>query len=264
MSHSVKLSIIICALDSRDHLVRCFESLSLQYLPRSWELILVENGSSDGTAGWVAAEYPQFRVIANTANKGVSIARNQALAEARGEFVLFLDADTYFTESHTIKHLISVLDSDPTIALLAPKLLYPDGRYQCNVRRFPTLSTMAVRALGLDLWAKKRRFFRDFLYEDIMIENKELLDVDWALAACQLIRSSVFNQIGLLDPKYFYGYEDIDFCYRLKRGGARVVFDPRVSLVHIYQRRSTQSCFFAYHHGRSILRFLVKRYLCLI
>jgi GT2 family glycosyltransferase len=200
-------------------------------VPADGEVILIDNGSSDGTLEELRSKYPQVRVVANRQNRGVARARNQGFLLAQGEFLLLLDVDAVVSPD-SLAQLLQFARENRDVALVAPRLVSPDGMVQRSCRKYPTLASKLQRVLRTS--ASHRSPGHD---EYEQFENwTEPTDVDYAIGACQLIRRQALAQVGPLDERIFYGPEDVDFCLRLRSVGWRVVMLPTVQVVHWEQR----------------------------
>ncbi|MCS7039345.1 MAG: glycosyltransferase family 2 protein, partial [Anaerolineae bacterium] len=135
------VSILIVSWNVRDYLLRCLASLAAGADGLSYEVIVVDNASRDGTVAAVQAQFPAVRVMANATNRGFTAGNNQALAVARGAFFFLLNPDTE-VQPDAIAELHRFLVAHPDVGIVGPRLLYPDGSLQSSRRRFPTLATL--------------------------------------------------------------------------------------------------------------------------
>lgn len=247
----MNLSTIIITNNEVKHIKNCLTSLGKF---GAGEVILVDNNSADDTVWIVENDFPQVRIIKNRSNRGVAVARNQSLKLANGDYVLFLDADAVLTAG-ALEHLLEVINQDSRIGIAGPKLIYPDGSLQYSCRQFPTFRDILGRGLGSKSGRQSRYLMRDY-------DHQTPREVDWVLGACQLIRRKTFEDIGFLDERYFYGYEDVDFCWRARRKEWKVVYVPEAVVVHHYHRRSAGGGIFnplKWSHFASAMRFLIKK-----
>jgi len=223
------LSIVILTWDSRALLEPCLAALPAATAPVAWEVVVVDNGSCDDTAAFLGRR-SDLVVIRNSRNRGVAPARNQGLRAARGAFVALLDVDTVAAPG-ALATLVTFLQGAPDVGLVGPKLVGPDGRLQYSCRRFPTL----LDKIGRRLPARWGRVFA----ADVELrswDHASARDVDYVIGACQVIRRSALDEVGLLDERIFYGPEDVDLCLRLHRAGWRVVYVPQALVMHHEQR----------------------------
>jgi GT2 family glycosyltransferase len=197
------------------------------------EVIVVDNGSSDGTLA-ALARYQHRRevsVIRLRRNFGTTVSRNLGLRRARGQFMLVIDSDTRIPRGSLLGLLTAfteIAEQEP-VGLLAPRLTYPDGEFQESARRFPTVFTKVYRLLG---WDELRR--RD--ESDINIEMRRQVPIDYAISAAWFLPRSTLERAGYLDEHIFYAPEDVEFCARVWSRGLSVWYCPRVTIVHDCQR----------------------------
>jgi len=227
------LSIVILTWNSCALLQDCLAALPAATAPLAVEIIVVDNGSLDGTAAFLAGR-PDLVVVQNPRNRGVAAGRNQGLRLARGEFVALLDVDTVAAPA-AFATLVQQLRTAPDVALVGPKLVGPDGALQYSCRRFPTLVDKLMRRLP-------ERFGRA-LADDVELrrwDHATVRDVDYVIGACQVMRRAALRDVGPLDEHIFYGPEDVDLCLRMHRAGWRVVYVPHAMVTHL-ERRMTRN-----------------------
>jgi GT2 family glycosyltransferase len=226
---SPKLSCVILAYNSSRTIRKCINSLieASGVSGVEVQIIVVDNGSTDGSVEILAdllSKEPAVELIKLESNLGTTVSRNLALVQAKGAFVLVLDSDAYIDGS-ALGQLVREVELDGSIGILAPRLIFPDGRPQLSTDRFPTLGR------------KINRFFR-LRSMELGLDCGERRDVDYAISACWLLRRSTFELVGKLDEKIFYAPEDADYCLRVWKYGLRVVYTPSVNVVHDAQERS--------------------------
>ena len=161
-------------------------------------------------------------------NKGTTYSRNIALKRAKGQYISVIDSDVEISEG-TIKNLIDTLKSDNKIGLIAPKLLYADGRLQKSTDKFPTIFNKVFRYFYLKTIEK---------IENNQEDKPETSAVDYAISAMWVLKKEVLEKVGYLDENIFYAPEDVDYCRRLWLAGYSVVYDTRVSAIHHAQEIS--------------------------
>jgi len=248
----VDVSVVISARNEQGNLERVAQTLCR---PHSLEIIVIDNNSTDETVSVLSKQYPHIRVIANSCNNGVGPARLQGVRRASGRYFLFLDADTEPSEN-LLDTLLSYADQRPSIGIVGPRLIFPTGERQPSCRRFQTPATFLVRGTGV---GNGLPFMKRHMMQDTDVSGP--LAVDWVIGACQLIRREAYEDAGGLDAHYFYGYEDVDLCYRMWRQGWEVHYVPHTTVVHHYQRKGTKMFGKAQReHIKSAARFFAKKY----
>jgi hypothetical protein len=209
----------------------CLESLRRCPDYRSWEVILADNASTDGTADFVSRDFPEIHVIRNDRNVGFTRATNQGFRVSRGRYLLWLNPDTrVFPDS--IPRLIELLQQKPRAGIVGPKVVNPDGSFQEQCRRgLPTPAASFFHVLGFDrLWPTSRTFGGYLLTYMPVGETMPVVSVS---GCCLLARREVWNDIGPLDEQMFGFGEDIDWCMRAAAAGWEVWYQPASIIVHL-------------------------------
>lgn len=241
------ISVIIVSWNVRDLLKKCLESIYRNTTPTppqrggddlSFEIIVVDNASSDGTVEMVKNNFPQVRLVANQKNKGFAAANNQGIKEAKGEYILLLNPDTEFIEN-SLEKVIAKMKSNEKIGVLGCRLLNPDKTVQPSVRRFPTVWSQLVILFKLHKlfpFLLNRYLAKDFVYDHpltpSLVKEGGVIEVDQVMGAFFCVKKELFDKIGLLDEGYFIWFEEVDFCRRAKQTGYKVVYWPGTSVVH--------------------------------
>lgn len=226
----MKLSIVIVNWNVRDHLRSCLASI-FKYPPHhQFEVFVVDNASSDGSADMVRQEYPQVNLIINTDNKGFGTANNQGIRLAHGEYILVFNDDAQVKEG-ALDTLINYLDTHSDVGVVGPKILNPDGSLQQSVRRFPNFISQLLMSLKVHFFAPTLRVFRRYLADDMNYEEEQ--DVDQIMGACMLIRKTAFDAVGLFDETFFIWFEEVDLLKRMNNAGFRVVYTPSAEIIHV-------------------------------
>ncbi len=232
------LSILIVSWNVRALLLACLEALPQAVgNETSYEVIVVDNASSDGTVEAIQQAFPHVRIIANKENRGFTGGNNQALAAARGRYLLFLNPDTQPLPD-SIAELIRYLEAHPQVGIVGPRLWYGDGRVQPNRRRFPTLLTLFTESTIIEHYLPQLPIFARFKMADQ--PDDEAQEVDWLVGAAMLARREVYEQIGPLDEGFFMYSEELDWCRRAREAGWRVAYDPAAEIIHYEGQSSRQ------------------------
>lgn len=252
-----KLSVAIVAYKAQEHLKTCLGSLYTHLEDFTPEVVLVDNHSLDGTLEMVRSEFPQVAIIENSRNLGVAPARNQALARARGDHILILDADTEIL-SGDLGQLFRYFENHPKVGLIGCRLLYPSGEIQTSARTFPRPVHVLARRLSFIPAIKGSRTLARHHLADLDLGRP--LTVDFVEGAFQLIKREALEKVGLLDGEMFYGHEDVDFCARLQQDGYEVVYFPGYEVRHHRQALTWRNPFtrITWYHLQSYRRFWRK------
>ncbi len=228
MMVSPDVSIIIVNWNTRQLLHDCLQSLCHQGSPPVLQIIVVDNGSTDGSLEMVAAHYPSVEVIANGRNLGFSKANNIGFTQASGRHVFFLNSDTV-VQPQAIERLVQYLDHHPEVGAVGPQLLNEDGTLQPSGRPLPGLRD-AWRAI-IPLSSARRTQVKSDLEKRNYSENAQVGELS---GAALMVRRSVLDQVGIFDEAFFFLGEDIDLCWRIHKAGWQVVYLPAARVVHLW------------------------------
>jgi N-acetylglucosaminyl-diphospho-decaprenol L-rhamnosyltransferase len=243
---SIAVSIVIVSFNARADLERCLESLHASPPDASHEILVVDNRSSDGSAE-SARRFPGVRVIQQNTNAGFARANNAGIRASTGIALLLLNSDT-IVPARAIDRLLAVLDEEPQVAIVGPRLVDGSGRAELSFGRM----------IGpLNEWRQKR-IARSANIDSL---TRQRHYPDWVTGACLLVRRVDAEAVGLLDERYFMYAEDVDFCAAVRARGGRVLFTPDVEIVHLRGRsaaaapaetraayRRSQIAFYEKHH----------------
>jgi len=225
------LSIIIVNFNVKELLLNCLESIyKSKGAKKQWEIIVVDNASSDNSVNTVKKKYPLVRVIVSKRNLGFSSANNLGVSQSRGKFVLFLNPDT-LVESKTLQETLDFMIADEKIGALTCRVDLPDGKmdYSCH-RGFPTPWNSLCYFTGLSKLFPKSKTFAG--YPATYHEIEKVHVIDCCSGVFLLVRREAGDNIGWWDEDYFWNGEDIEFCYRLKEAGYLIYFYPKVKITH--------------------------------
>ena len=228
---SCDLSLVIVSYNTAPLLAACLRSVERALgdaaLPRGAEVWVVDNASPDYSAAMVAAEFPSARLIANESNRGFSAANNQAVRQAGGRYLLLLNPDTELL-GDALPVLMTYLEERPEVAMATGRLVNPDGSHQHSAFRFPGLWQAF-----LDLFPLHPRLVESRLNGRYPQEAYAApFEIDHPLGACMLVRREAVAQVGSLSEDYFLYCEEIDWCWRLKAAGWRIVCVPEARVLH--------------------------------
>ncbi len=222
------VSVIIVNLNTRLLLKECLASVYGQGFP-DIEVLVVDNGSSDGSADMVQTEFPGVRLVRNQRNEGFARPNNVAMRMAKGKYVLLLNSDAALKPG-AITTLASFLDDHPHAGACGPRLVFPDGHLQRSVKGFPTLWTHFCDMTLLD-----RVFPRTHLFgrgEQAGFDYQRTQEVDHVMAAAFLVRRAVLTSAGFLDERFSIYYNDMDWCFRMKAAGWKIYYVHNAEVVH--------------------------------
>jgi len=203
-----------------------------------FEVIVIDNYSYDDSCALLKNEFPQIKLIENQINVGFSMAVNQGINVAKGEYICFLNPDTLI-QKNTFNKLISHLETNLLVGCIGPKILNPNGSLQKSCKRsFPTLLAALPKALGLDILFPNSKWFGKYnlTYLD---ENKSHF-VDAISGSFMLLPKAVIDKVGALDETFFMFGEDLDYAFRVQKAGYNVLYHPETEVIH-YKGESVKS-----------------------
>jgi hypothetical protein len=261
-THNMKLSIIIVSWNVKNDLIRCLKSLYENQPSSTFEVIVVDNASTDGTVEAIKNNFPEVVVLSNSENRGFAAANNQGIERSRGKYILLLNPDT-IAHPDSLNILINFMDENADVGACGPRLLNEDGTIQPSARRFPAFRGALYRHTALRFLRIFRNEYKKWLMKDF--DHKTQMDVDQVMGAALMVKRSITDRIGTMDEQFFMYYEEVDLCYRVKQAGWRVVFVPAAVITHFGGQSSGQVPvgkrimmltsllkFFRKHRGKSI------------
>lgn len=252
-----RVSVVIVSWNTRELLRACLESLAAG--GDELEVIVVDNGSADGSDAMVRERFPAVRLVVNETNRGFGKAVNQGFAASRAEYVLLLNSDTRVGED-AIPTCARFLDEHGDVAVVGCRLRYDDGRIQSSCFRFPSLLGSLLKSLYLSQLFPESGFLNWDRYGHREWDTPR--QVDCVMGSFFLIRRTAVRDTPLLDEGYYMYGEETDLCYRMKRAGWKTMFLPDVEVVHHHGGSSTKTARLAawsaaaVHRGN--LRFVYK------
>jgi len=240
----IQLSIIIVSFNARADLERCLESLQAAPPALPHEILVVDNGSTDGSAD-AARRWPDVQVIQTGENLGFARANNIGIRASTGAAILLLNSDTIVPPG-AIDRLVAELDRHPEAAVAGPRLVDGAGRAELSFGRM----------IGPWNELRQKRLARSAAVEAL---TRQPQSPDWVSGACLLVRRSDAEAVGGLDERYFMYTEDVDFCAAIRARGRKILFVPGVEVVHLRGRSAASApAATREHYRRSQLAFYEK------
>ncbi len=228
-----KVSVIIINFNTRDLLRSCLQNLT--DLNEAAQIIVVDNASSDGSAKMVRDEFPAVDLIALDTNTGLTVASNRGLTAlpkevTQSDTVLYLGSDA-FPQAGVVQGIAEYLEENPDVGIATAKLVMRDGMLDMDAHRgFPTPWASFTHFSGLNrLFPQSRRFNSYFLGHEPLDQPHE---IDLCISHFMMMRRSLFDTVGLWDEDFFVYGEDVDFCYRTKEAGYKIMFLPQFEVLH--------------------------------
>ena len=228
----IELSVIIVNWNMKEYLLRCLKSLFQSEKSGSWEVIVVDNGSRDGSVGEAGRLFPNILLIANAENFGFARATNQGISQSSGRYVLLLNPDTE-VKGRAVERLVDFMESHPDAGIAGGQLLNGDGSKQNSIANFPSLMTELFNKSLL------RRLFPG-RFPGKESHYSAPIEVDSVIGACLIARREAVGRVGTLDEDYFLFLEETDWCYRMKEAGWKVYHVPGTEVIH-YQGKGAET-----------------------
>lgn len=230
---SLNLAIVILNYRTPAMVIECLESIESQIEARSQQVVVVDNYSGDDSADQIEAAIVQRGwsewavVVRSPVNGGFAAGNNVGIRSIKAEIYILLNSDTIIREG-AIQTMLDTLDTNPDVHMLGPRLEWPDGAHQVSTFRYRTPITELLYASGLGVFA--RLFPRHVVARELHEWTK---GISWASFACIAIRGEVFDQVGLLDERYFMYFEDMAFCRKATSAGFTIAYQPEAHVVHL-------------------------------
>jgi len=215
---AMDLSIIIVSWNTSGLLRQCLKSIYETSCRFSFEVIVVDNGSSDDSVNMVEECFPEVILLKNGKNLGFAFANNQGLATGQGRYFMLLNSDTIVLPG-AVDALIEAANRYPEVGVIGPKLLNLNGTLQKSWSSFPSFLSELVG--------------RNFRIRRPVPDVPNMYDVDWIMGACMLVRSETIWAIGKMDEDYFFYSEETDWCFRIKKGSWKVWYFAGAEIYHI-------------------------------
>jgi GT2 family glycosyltransferase len=258
-----RLAIIIVNYNTATLLRACLTSLPMGYQGGDIEVYVVDNGSSDGSVAMLHTEFPTVHAIASPHNGGFAYANNIAIDVVLSQtvppdYTCILNPDT-IVDAGAFDVLIDYLAAHQDVGVVGPRLLLPDGTLDKACRRsFPTPAVSLWRMSGMSrLFPQSPRFGR---YNMTYVDERQTIDVDAIVGACMVMPTAVLREVGGLDDTYFMYGEDLDWCYRFKQYGWRIVYVADAIVHHVKRASSRQQPVQTIRYFYDAMRIFFRRY----
>lgn len=233
------LSVIIVNYNTKDFLLPCVAGICESSGNLRYEIIIVDNDSSDGSAKYVEEKLiPRFKnvsLIKAGANVGFSIGNNIGIKASSGKYVLIINSDILISDD-SLEKMVKFMDDHPKAAIAGARLLHPDGSLQYFCYRFPKKSVLFYRRTPLARFKFAKKAIDDYLMADW--DHKDNRTVDWVQGSCMIVRKSAIEEVGLMDERYFMYMEDADWCRRFWNSGWEVWYISNIEIIHYHARAS--------------------------
>jgi hypothetical protein len=263
------LSIVIVSWNVREYLDACLRSIQQNVCGLTYETIVVDNASRDGSAEMVRQSHPAVHLIANSENVGYCRGNNQGIGVTTGDFIVLLNPDTEVTEG-AMERLVGFLREHLDVGIVGPMLKAPSSFTQPNGTRFPSFEGQLLEATGLRRWMENRYIGITYGRTDF----SQTAQVDVVCGACLLARRDVFTALGGLDENLVMYFDEADFCRRARALGWKTWYVADACVFHHWMRSVSQQpiastirlyrsqlLYFRKHHG--LMAALALRFITL-
>jgi len=262
----MKLSIIILCWNDLKVIGDCLRSVYATTRSTEFEVIVADNGSTDGSIEFIRQNYPQVRLIENGKNLRFAKANNVGIRASRGECVLILNPDTIIHEG-TLDKIVLLADQHPEAGAFGCRVLNADGSYQGCIRPLPTIRGEWIAALDLGVLGHLFQWFEPNIY--VRWKGETRRTVGWLAGCFILLRGDLLKKLGGFDEQFFYYHEDMDLCRRVWESGVSILYTPEVSIIHLGGQSTskrfppigfaldgqvTRYLYYYKHHGKSGVR----------
>lgn len=241
------VSIVIVNYNTAGLTLSCLDSVYKYTKNISFEVIVVDNNSSDNSVNIIQSGYPEVHLILNDFNSGFSKANNQAIQVASGDYIFLLNSDTYF-DTDVISKLFVKANSYGHKISLAPTLLNVDGSIQRSYFRFPSIPKILLHVLSLSSFAKWLLTFFNVRRDLNKVHDISSIAVDYVIFAALFVHKTVFESVGLLDENMKFYHEDCEFGYRMYNNEIIQIVLSDIELTHIGGGSSKSNSFFAFEN----------------
>lgn len=253
------LSIIIVNYNTKELTKQTLQSIFKYNHNLEYEVIVVDNASTDGSVNMIRREFPQVILIESKDNLGFSKANNIGIRKAKGRYILLLNSDTVL-EDNTLEIMLEFMDSNPDVGAAGCKVVLPDGSLDKACKRsFPTPLNALYNALKLDRLFPYNKKFGE--YNLTYLNENQVHEVDCLVGAFMMVRRETIEEVGLLDEDFFMYGEDIDWCYRIKKSGWKIVYYPETGIIHYKggsSKKKNPKLIYEFH--RAMYLFYKKHY----
>jgi GT2 family glycosyltransferase len=252
----VDVSIILVNWNTKCLLRDCLASIYERAGDVDYEVIVVDNASTDGSVEMVKNDFQRVILIENAENRGFAKANNQGMAVAKGRYVLLLNSDTVVLDE-AIANTVRFADAHPQAGAIGCRVLNPDDTVQPTCFMFPSILNMLLSSTYLyKLFPKSRFFGREQM---TWWDRSDVREVDAVTGCFMLVRRKAIEQVGMMDERFFMYGEETDWCYRFKKNGWKVMFAPVGQIIHFGGQSASQKPVAMIIQLRlSILKFIRK------
>ena len=257
----MKVSVVVISYNTKDLLKQCIGSIPAGLagnMRLAYEIIVVDNASTDGSVEMVEHKFPMAGLIQNRDNKGYAYAVNKGIESTTGDYILVLNSDIILP-SGCVLPMVEYMELNPKTAIVGPQLIHPDGKWQRSYGRTPSIVKAFLDAFFVSFVEDRVKSLARRLGFKLDTKPKSVGYVD---GAATLVRRKVFDEIGLFDERFFFYAEDADLCLRSRKAGWNVMFVPQNRIIHVRGASSMakEQIPFYIQLAKANLQFIKKHY----
>jgi GT2 family glycosyltransferase len=226
----MKLSVVIICWNDLRVIPECLRSIYAGTHSIDFDVLVSDNGSTDGSVEFIRKNYPHVRVLENGANLGFGKGNNVGIRASTADYILILNPDTIIHDG-ALDRLVHFAEEHPEAGAFGCRVLNSDGTYQTSARLFPTIRRYWVSALGLKKLANVSRVFLFEEYPGWSGDTER--PIDWQSGCCVMFRGGLLRSLGGFDEQFFYHFEEVDLCRRVWSSGHPILFTPEAVITHL-------------------------------
>jgi len=253
------VSIVTVSWNVKKLILECIQSVYEKTENYSFEMIIIDNDSKDGTPETIEKKFHEIKLIKNNYNAGITVANNQGIKASKGRYICFLNPDTHLI-NNAIDLLVKYLEENTSVSAVGPQSINPGGVIEENCRK----GSMSIWTEFLDMTTLTARFPKNRIISRHRLgywDHMSIRSVDHIAAECLIVRKNLLNQIGVMDEQFFMYGDDTDFCRRIKNSGGEIIYFPHAKIFHHKGSSSKQNSeisivakesyykYFSKHHG---------------
>jgi len=231
MNSQKKISVVVISFNGMEFIEDCLTTTRSSLENVTSEILVIDNGSTDGTVELIENRFPNIGLIRNKENLGFAKAVNQGFDKAGGEYILILNQDTRIVGNGIVK-LADRMKNDPDIGTIGPKFIGFDGQLQKSCRTFPKYRDLIFSFLGLSKLLPRSKCFSSWKMG--WFDHLDEAEVDQPMGAALMVKRSVLDRIGGFDERFRIFFNDVDYCRRVKAAGYINLYYPTAVIEHYY------------------------------
>lgn len=221
----------------------------------NFEVFLVDNASNDKTISLVEKNYPQVKIIKLKENKGFSFANNQILNRIDSKYHVVINPDIIFN-SNVFKELVDYLEQNEEVVIITPKILSEDGSIQYLAKKEPKFKYLLSGRLK-KYFKFLEKYHDQYVLKEKTVKNEEPFEIENCTGCFLMLRSEIFKKLKGFDERFFMYFEDVDLSKRARKFG-KIIFYPKVKVIHLWERASAKNFKFLFIHIISMIKYFSK------